>query len=60
LSITAVHPMREDAVGTFLARAGADWTTVHWLVAQHQLVEAEYQDHRFYLRNLRRHGEGRQ
>ena len=27
--------LREDTVDTFLARAGADWTTVHWLAAQH-------------------------
>jgi wyosine [tRNA(Phe)-imidazoG37] synthetase (radical SAM superfamily) len=58
LSITAVHPMREDAVDAFLARAQskrgteADWTAVHRLVAQDQLVEAEYEGHRFYLRRL--------
>ena len=53
LSITSVHPMREDAVAEFLARARADWTAVHQLVAQDQLVEAEYGGHRFYLRRLR-------
>ena len=52
LSITAVHPMREDAVDAFVARAGADWTAVHQLVAQDRLVEAEYEGHRFYLRRL--------
>lgn len=52
LSITAVHPMREDAVDAFLARAGADWTAVHQLVVQDRLVEAEYEGHRFYLRRL--------
>ena len=53
LSITAVHPMREDAVDEFLARAGADWAAVRRLVAQDRLVEAEYGGHRFYLRKLR-------
>jgi wyosine [tRNA(Phe)-imidazoG37] synthetase (radical SAM superfamily) len=53
LSITAVHPMREDAVDEFLARAGADWGVVRRLVSQDRLVEAEYGDHRFYLRKLR-------
>jgi wyosine [tRNA(Phe)-imidazoG37] synthetase (radical SAM superfamily) len=63
LSITAVHPMREDAVGELLARAQseqpaeADWTVVRRLVAQDQLVEAEYGGHRFYLRRLRGHSE---
>jgi len=52
LSITAVHPMREDAVDAFLARAGVDWTAVHQLVVQDRLVEAEYEGHRFYLRRL--------
>jgi len=53
LSITSVHPMREDAVDEFLARAGADWVVVHRLVAQGRLVGAEYRGHRFYLRKLR-------
>jgi wyosine [tRNA(Phe)-imidazoG37] synthetase (radical SAM superfamily) len=53
LSITAVHPMREDAVDEFLARAEVDWTVVRRLMAQDRLVETEYGDHRFYLRRLR-------
>ena len=58
LSITAVHPMREDAVDTFLTRAGADWAVVRRLVAQEQLVETEYGSHRFYLRKLNRRKKG--
>jgi wyosine [tRNA(Phe)-imidazoG37] synthetase (radical SAM superfamily) len=53
LSITAVHPMREDAVGTFLARAGAEWEAVRRLVAEGQLAKAEYEGHAFYLRRLK-------
>ncbi len=53
LSITAVHPMREDAVDEFLARAGTDWAVVRRLVAQEKLIETEYGGHRFYLRRLR-------
>jgi wyosine [tRNA(Phe)-imidazoG37] synthetase (radical SAM superfamily) len=64
LSITAVHPMREDAVGEFLARAqpgqrarpkqraGADWSVVRELVEQGQLVRTEYKGQRFYMRKL--------
>jgi wyosine [tRNA(Phe)-imidazoG37] synthetase (radical SAM superfamily) len=52
LSITAVHPMREDAVSEFLVRAGADWSVVRQLVAREQLVEIEYRGTRFYLRKL--------
>ncbi|MEA3406601.1 MAG: radical SAM protein [Chloroflexota bacterium] len=52
LSITAVHPMREDAVGEFLTRANADWPVVRRLIARGQLVEADYGTHQFYLRKL--------
>ena len=58
LSITAVHPMREDAVAAFLGRAGAVWDVVRRLVAQEQLVETEYGGHRFYLRKLNRQKKG--
>ncbi len=53
LSITAVHPMREEAVSEFLARAGADWSVIHELIAQGQLVETEYDGRKFYVRKLR-------
>jgi wyosine [tRNA(Phe)-imidazoG37] synthetase (radical SAM superfamily) len=52
LSITAVHPMRQEAVGAFLARAGAGWAAVRHLVADGQLVETEYGGHTYYLRSL--------
>jgi wyosine [tRNA(Phe)-imidazoG37] synthetase (radical SAM superfamily) len=52
LAITAVHPMREDAVNEFLVRAGAAWTVVHRLVAQGQLVEIGYEGTVFFLRKL--------
>jgi len=52
LSITAVHPMREEAVSEFLARAGADWSIVHGLIAQGRLIEMEYEARKFYMRRL--------
>jgi wyosine [tRNA(Phe)-imidazoG37] synthetase (radical SAM superfamily) len=52
LSITAVHPMRQDAVREFLMRAGADWQIVHKLIAQSQLTEAAYKGKKFYVRDL--------
>jgi wyosine [tRNA(Phe)-imidazoG37] synthetase (radical SAM superfamily) len=54
LSITAVHPMREQAVDKLLRRAGADWSLVRDLVAQGQLVEAAYRGETFYMRRLRK------
>ena len=59
LSITAVHPMREDAVRDVLRRAGGEWDTVQRLVTEGQLVEVEHGDHLFYLRKLNKHGEDR-
>ncbi|NLE45854.1 MAG: radical SAM protein [Chloroflexi bacterium] len=52
LSITAVHPMRQEAVSEYLARAGAGWPVVHDLVARSRLVEAEYDSRLYYLRKL--------
>ena len=52
LSITAVHPMREDAVGEFLVRANAGWSMVRRLIEQGQLVETKYDGHKFYVRKL--------
>jgi len=52
LSITAVHPMREEAVRELLARDGASWDVVEGLLRAGKLVELEYGSHRFYLRKL--------
>lgn len=53
LSITAVHPMREDAVNQLLAQAKAPWSVVQRLMAQGQLIEIKYNQHKFYLRKIR-------
>jgi wyosine [tRNA(Phe)-imidazoG37] synthetase (radical SAM superfamily) len=52
LSITAVHPMRENAVDALLARAGVGWPTVRRLIEQGQLVETVYEGRRYYGRKL--------
>jgi wyosine [tRNA(Phe)-imidazoG37] synthetase (radical SAM superfamily) len=52
LSITSVHPMREEAVDQFLARAGVDRSVVAGLLAQGRLVELNYKGRRFYMRRL--------
>jgi len=54
LGITAVHPMREDAVDTFLQRAEAGWSLVDRLLDEDQLVRTDYGGHTFYLRRLDR------
>lgn len=52
LSITAVHPMRKEAVGTLLSRAGSSWDVVDRLVAQGDLAETKYNGQIFYLRRF--------
>jgi len=52
LSITSVHPMRESAVIEILKKAGADWSQVHKLIGQGELVETEFEGQNFYLRNF--------
>lgn len=54
LSITAVHPMREDAVDEFLARAGEGWSLVQDLIGRDELVEIPHEGRTFYMRKLRR------
>ncbi|MFA5137692.1 MAG: radical SAM protein [Elusimicrobiota bacterium] len=48
LSITAVHPMREDALRALVGKSGADWTLIEGLVAQGGLVVREQAGRRFY------------
>ncbi|WP_231944233.1 radical SAM protein [Candidatus Bipolaricaulis anaerobius] len=52
LSITAVHPMRKQAVQELLARDRAAWEVVRRLLAEGKLVELTYRGERFYLRKL--------
>ncbi|MGQ9681476.1 MAG: TrmO family methyltransferase domain-containing protein [Anaerolineae bacterium] len=54
LSITAVHPMREEAVQDLLVRTGAGWDAVHSLIAEGRLVQLAYGGHKFFMRKLQR------
>lgn len=53
LSITSVHPMREDAVHEFLKKAGVDWNVIEKLVEENKLIVAKYKEKIFYVRRLR-------
>jgi wyosine [tRNA(Phe)-imidazoG37] synthetase (radical SAM superfamily) len=53
LSITSVHPMREDAVETLLKRAKADWSNVDDLIQEGKLIQLDYLGRRFYMRRIR-------
>ena len=52
LSITAVHPMREEAVEALLRRDGSGWEEVERLIREEKLVELEYLGNRFYMRRI--------
>ena len=52
LSITSVHPMREEGVEEFLTKAKADWNIIKRLIKEDKLVELEYKDKKFYMRKL--------
>jgi len=54
LSITSVHPMREEAVIELLRKADAGWGVVEKLIEDGSLMEVEYQGKRFYMRRLPR------
>jgi wyosine [tRNA(Phe)-imidazoG37] synthetase (radical SAM superfamily) len=52
LSITAVHPMRREAVIEFLKRAKADWQIIEELLQQEKLTEIDYDGKKYYMRKL--------
>jgi wyosine [tRNA(Phe)-imidazoG37] synthetase (radical SAM superfamily) len=52
LSITSVHPMREEGVEELLKKAHSGWETVKSLVRESKLVELEYEGKTFYMRKL--------
>jgi len=54
LSITAVHPMREEAVSALLEKASADWATIHKLVAENHIIEVIYAGHKYYMRRYKK------
>jgi wyosine [tRNA(Phe)-imidazoG37] synthetase (radical SAM superfamily) len=52
LSITAVHPMREEAVKKLLEKADADWQVVKKLLGENKLVELQCEGNTYYVRKL--------
>jgi len=52
LSITTVHPMREEAVKEFLEKADANWQVIEDLLHKDELVRLEYEGNIYYMRKL--------
>lgn len=51
LNITAVHPLKEEAVKELLKKCHADWSQVEALIENNMIVESEYNEAKYYLRN---------
>jgi len=61
LSITSVHPMREDAVKEYLKKADGDFSIIEKMVDESKIIVSGYNNNRFYLRTLQdRKNHGRQ
>lgn len=54
LSITSVHPMREEAVRELLAKTQSNWSVVEELIEHGKLRECPYEGCRFYIRRYSR------
>jgi len=53
LSITAVHPMRQDAVYALLSKSKKSFAVIDTLIAQGKLVETRYKNKEYYMRKLK-------
>ncbi len=54
LSITAVHPMRQDAVNELLRKSNKSWAVIDNLIKLGKLIEPEYKNRKFYIRKLKK------
>ena len=52
LSITSVHPMREEAVQALLKKTNADWEVVQRLIDTKQIRVAEFEGKKFFVRTF--------
>ncbi|MCD4768950.1 MAG: radical SAM protein [Bacteroidales bacterium] len=52
LSITAVHPMREDAVTELLNKSGSDFSVIVKLIKENKIITSEYNGYKFFTRKL--------
>jgi wyosine [tRNA(Phe)-imidazoG37] synthetase (radical SAM superfamily) len=50
LAITAVHPMRAEAVANLLEKAGCNWSLVEQLIKRGKIREVRFAGRRFFLR----------
>ena len=54
LSITAVHPIREDGINELLKKTNESWDLFNALLKEEKIIETEYNNKKFYLRNFKK------
>jgi hypothetical protein len=52
ISITSVHPMREDAIQEYLKKANGDFSIIENMVMENKIIVSEYNKDLFYVRKL--------
>ncbi len=52
LNITAVHPMKEEAVRKLVEKCQTTWSSVNHLIQQEKLVKLQFEGDTFYMRKL--------
>lgn len=52
LSIVSVHPMRKDALDSYLRKADIGFDIVTSMLEKGKIREIDYKDHKYYLRKL--------
>jgi len=52
MSITAVHPMREDALTSLLRKAGASWDIIEKMIQEGKILKLRHHATNFYMRRL--------
>ncbi len=52
LSITSVHPMREDAVASLLKKSAEHWSLIDNMVSEKELIRTQFNGKTFFLRNF--------
>ncbi|MFX1533687.1 MAG: radical SAM protein, partial [Promethearchaeota archaeon] len=52
LGITAVHPMRKEAVEVLLKKANTNWDVVAKLLKEEKIIKVEFEENEYYLRKL--------
>ena len=52
LNITAVHPMRQDAVCEILNKAGASWHLIENMLQNGEIIQSEFDGSIYFLKNF--------